>query len=579
MNPETRNCQNCKKDFVIELEDFLFYEKIKVPAPTFCADCSHQRRFAWRNTHSLYKRICSATNKEVLSIYSPDKKLNVVDQKYWWSDGWDPLGYGREYDFSKPFFIQWAEIRDTIPLQSLSNSKAVNSEYCNVNEESSDCYLISASWKNERTLYSDSISKIKDSSDLYVCHRSEFSYDNVYCSDCYRVMYSEKAYSSADSYFLYDCKNCVSCFMCSNLRNKSYCFENQQLTKEEYFERIKNIDLSKYSLILKYKKDFKIMKLKAFNCFSNILNSHNVSGDNIEHGENSFNIFDISQGVKDSKNIFWGALSLNEAYNSGPGVGTSERVYEIIDIRDDNNVKFGNVVYFSSEVEYSFNCYNCSDCFGCIGLRNKKYCILNKQYEKEEYFALVSKIKQHMMDVPYTDRAGCVYKYGEFFPFELSPFSYNETVAQAFFPLIKEEILSKGYSYKDSEDKHYKVTLQAKDLPDSIISVSNDVTKEIVECEHPDKSFERCSTAFRITPEELLFYQRLSIPLPRECYQCRHHNRFLKRNPLKLWHRNCMCEIENHGHKGACPVEFETSYAPDRPEKVYCEKCYQAEVL
>jgi len=30
---ETRNCQNCKKDFIIELDDFGFYEKIKVPIP------------------------------------------------------------------------------------------------------------------------------------------------------------------------------------------------------------------------------------------------------------------------------------------------------------------------------------------------------------------------------------------------------------------------------------------------------------------------------------------------------------------------------------------------------------------
>ncbi len=35
MESQTKNCQNCKKDFIIEPEDFNFYEKIKVPAPTF----------------------------------------------------------------------------------------------------------------------------------------------------------------------------------------------------------------------------------------------------------------------------------------------------------------------------------------------------------------------------------------------------------------------------------------------------------------------------------------------------------------------------------------------------------------
>jgi hypothetical protein len=40
-----------------------------------------------------------------------------------------------------------------------------------------------------------------------------------------------------------------------------------------------------------------------------------------------------------------------------------------------------------------------------------------------------------------------------------------------------------------------------------------------------------------------------------------------------------MCNKENHiNHQGKCNVEFETSYAPDRSEIVYCEKCYQQEV-
>jgi hypothetical protein len=42
--------------------------------------------------------------------------MNIVDQKYWWSDEWDPLDYGIEFDFSRTFFEQWKELRDTIPF-------------------------------------------------------------------------------------------------------------------------------------------------------------------------------------------------------------------------------------------------------------------------------------------------------------------------------------------------------------------------------------------------------------------------------------------------------------------------------
>ena len=45
MQSETKTCQNCKQDFIIESEDFNFYEKIKVPAPTLCPECSNATRF------------------------------------------------------------------------------------------------------------------------------------------------------------------------------------------------------------------------------------------------------------------------------------------------------------------------------------------------------------------------------------------------------------------------------------------------------------------------------------------------------------------------------------------------------
>ena len=54
MEQEIKVCQNCKKDFTIEPDDFAFYEKIKVPAPTFCPECRLQRRLAFRNERALY---------------------------------------------------------------------------------------------------------------------------------------------------------------------------------------------------------------------------------------------------------------------------------------------------------------------------------------------------------------------------------------------------------------------------------------------------------------------------------------------------------------------------------------------
>ena len=103
MNSETKTCQNCKKDFVIDQEDFNFYEKIKVPLPTFCPLCRAQRRWAFRNERGLYKRKCDFSGKEIFSMYAPDSPVKVYDRDIWLSDVWNPLDYGKEIDWSRPF--------------------------------------------------------------------------------------------------------------------------------------------------------------------------------------------------------------------------------------------------------------------------------------------------------------------------------------------------------------------------------------------------------------------------------------------------------------------------------------------
>ena len=98
---ETKACQNCKKEFTIEPEDFVFYEKIKVPAPTWCSECRLQRRYSWRNERNLYKRSCDLCGESIVTIYSPNKNLKVYCANCWWGDKWDSSSYGRDFDFNR----------------------------------------------------------------------------------------------------------------------------------------------------------------------------------------------------------------------------------------------------------------------------------------------------------------------------------------------------------------------------------------------------------------------------------------------------------------------------------------------
>jgi hypothetical protein len=593
-------CQNCKSEFVIEPEDFDFYTKMQVPPPTFCPDCRLQRRLAQRMERTLHRRKCGAPghSEEIISVYPPDKQLCVYDKDFWWSDEWDPLDYGREYDFSKPFFQQFRELLETVPLAALFDSKSTNSYYCNMTLEHKNCYLVSAGWSNEDSMYSNRVSNCKNTLDSSVCYKIEFGYENVNCRASNRLFFSRNSEGCANSYFLYDCVNCSDCIACTGLRNKNYHIFNQRYSKEDYKQKVAELDLASRKGLNQVREKFETLCLRAIHRYANIYRCENVIGDNVEDSKNCYYCFDLAGNAENVKYSNWGTYGAKDSYDAGPGCGgKSEMIYEGMGTgTGDANCAFFTVVYGSNSVRYAFNCHGSQNLFGCVSVRGKQYCILNKQYSKEEYEVLVPKIIEHMKTMPYSDKKGRTYGYGEFFPAEISPFAYNDTMAQEYFPLTKERAEAEGYPWRVSEDRVYQATKQAGDLPDSIALTPDTIMNEVVACAHDGACAHACTTAFKIVTGELQFYRQFNLPVPQLCPNCRHHARLAQRNPMKLWERSCQCAgmestaqaTTNYSYKngtahfhgtGQCPNKFQTPYAPERPEIVYCEQCYQAEVV
>ena len=86
---------------------------------------------AWRNERTLYKRKCDASEKQIISVYSPESPYTVYDQKERRSDKWNPLDYGQEYDASRSLFDQLHELMLKVPRVSIVNTNSENSEYTN----------------------------------------------------------------------------------------------------------------------------------------------------------------------------------------------------------------------------------------------------------------------------------------------------------------------------------------------------------------------------------------------------------------------------------------------------------------
>ena len=595
MNQENKTCQNCHNEFVIEPDDFAFYEKMKVPPPTFCFQCRMQRRFSWRNERILFKRKCNAPGhtEDIISVFSPEATVTVFESKYWWSDAWDPFEYGIAYDFNKNFFEQYRDFIRHVPWIALSESNMSNCSYCNVAEGDKDCYLTSASGWNERVMYANSVVSTKDSADLYISDSNELCYELINCTRSYRLLFSANCIECVNSAFLYECINCQNCFGCVNLRNKQYYFFNEPCNKAEYEAKVKSYDIGSDAGIIKVRNDVEAFKTRSIHRYARIIKSFNSTGDNIINAKNAQDCFDIvgSPSAEDIRYCVWSGYNIKEAWDSGPGAAETEKCYETFDTcKGSSGLCFTGVVYGSFDVQYSINCHGSHHLFGCYGLRNKEYCILNKQYTKESFEALRTKIIAHMDEMPYTDKKGRVYKYGEFFPTEISPFAYNETIANDYFPLSRVEAEQSGFLWREALERNYQITKFAADLPDHIRDVSDEITKEVIGCLHQGICEHGCVKAFKIIPDELNLYRKLGVALPRLCFNCRHQERLAQRNPLRLWHRRCQCagsksengiyqNIAKHSHGDQhCPNEFETTYSPDREEIIYCESCYNAEV-
>jgi len=568
---EIKICQNCKKDFTIEGDDFNFYEKIKVPPPTFCPECRMQRRFAWRNERSFYRNKCALSGKDLISCFSKDSGVIVYDRDLWWSDDWDPMTFSVNYDFSKPFFEQFYTFFRQVPEPAIFNARTINSQYAQHTGDFKNGYLVCASWGGENVSYSARINDVKDSMDLFVVSNSELCYELVASNKCFKVSFSQNVEECNNSSFLFECRGCSDCFGCTNLRSKSYHIFNKPYKREDYLKKIEEMNLGNRKQLEKTIVRFNEIKNETFRKYANITNSPLVTGDNIANSYNCKECFDIYGDSKDCKFIQNAAKHLKDSYDSY-GVGASaELLYEVFDSGvQGSKFCFGAAIYGGHSIYYSYNCHGCQNCFACIGLRNRQYCIFNKQYLKEEYEKEIVKIIKHMNDMPYIDNKGKIYRYGEFFPVELSPFSYNEAISQEYFPLTKEQAIEQGYKWKDKEERNYSIDIKTKDIPESIKETDENIVGKVIQCSHKGVCNEQCTEVFKIIQNEFLFYKRMNLPIPDLCPNCRHYERLAKRNPMKLWHRKCM--------KPGCSNEFETAYAPDRPEIVYCERCYQQEV-
>lgn len=593
MNRETRVCQNCRQNFVIEPEDLAFYEKVSVPPPSWCPECRLQRRLVFMNERTLYKRKCDLCGKDIISNSRADVPYPVYCNSCWWSDKWDPMDYGMEIDFSKPFLQQVKELHERVPWPALHTIESTNvrSEYSHNTSYLKDCYFMFTSDYSENCMYGTCVEHSKDSLDLLFAEQANRCYEGWNLTKCDRVFFSSNCENCFNLMYCRQCIGCSDCFGCTNLRNKKYHIFNRPYSKEEYSKRMGETNLGSFAVHQEHAAKAGELHMQLPHRFMTGTMNSNVSGEYIMNSRNvrkSYQVLD----AKDCKYCHFFILGpTTDSYDFTMWGMNASRVYESTAAGGGMaDSKFVDEVWAETQnLEYCFNIPGrASNLFGCVGLRSKDYCVLNKQYSKEDYRKITGEIREQMARSPYTDSKGREFRYGEFFPSEFSPFAYNETLAHDYLPLTREQAVERGFWWLESKKKGYEITLMSGDLPDRVEDVEENILKQVIGCAHQGSCNHKCATAFKILPVEFTFYKEYNLPLPRLCPNCRHYSRLAERQPInRLFERKCMCDYQvyknsgKHSHhpEGRCPNEFETSYAPERPEIVYCERCYNSEVV
>jgi hypothetical protein len=493
-------------------------------------------------------------------MFRPDVSFPVYCLDCWWGDNWDPYEFGQEFDFNKPFFEQFEELRSKVPKFSLSVVKDTmeNSDYCNQAGWLKNCYLIIGASESEKCLYGNGIIRCFDCVDCLKVYDCEACYEVLNCYQCTFSTYLVDSFTCNQCHFSTNLTSCKNCFGCYNLRNKEYYFFNEKLTPDEYKSRVEEIlKQNSHEEILQKFRQFSSKRIVRWMQEKNI---ENCTGDYLVQCKNCFNCFD-SEYLENSKYCTdmkkGGKINFENYDVSFFGVGL-DASYECSTVgNNSNHLLFCDDVWQASyDTLYSQFCVNSSHhLFGCAGIKHGKYSILNKKYSEVEYNEMVPRIIEYMR------RTG---EWGEFFPITLSPYSYNETPACEHYPLNKEEVRKIGLKWYEETGPDYSgVTkkIPAAKLPKNINEVPDDILNWAIECE-------KTGRLFKIQKLELDFYRKMNLPVPHFHPDVREENRFNMLNPHKLWDRKC----------DKCQVNIKTTYSPDRPEMVYCEECYLKEV-
>jgi len=437
-------------------------------------------------------------NNGMISIFpETERSWNVVDKKEYFKDHENTLfeNNSLEWDFFetfqklfkdsyKPNVIHFRENENSDFSHCIFGAKNVYLSFV-IGEECENIAYSSVVYNDCSNVFY-SVSVFNHCANIYDCN-------NV--SNSSNVFYSQNIHNSSHIWNSSNLMWCHDCIECDGLENMSYCFQNTQYTKEEFWEIQKKYKASRYTLG------------KNLSNFA----SDKVSGQGIFYSSDIEVWYCVNRlnGWRNICYIWWWNLC-NDFYDVFESGLDSKDFYAVMNAGTNSSDVYCSCLIDNgcAHIFYSYFLDACSYCIGCVGLKSKSYCIFNKQYTKEDWYKKADEIFSGM------EKQGIL---GDFFPWYINPFHFNDTAAAFIHNFTKEEVQDKWYMWRDEEVR--------VDIPggSDIVSVANlkdyesynsdwkmkinsDVLKKVVQDEN--------GNYYRIVQMEYDFLVKHNLPLP-----------------------------------------------------------------
>jgi len=486
-------CNISGEEKEISVTELELRKKLDLLNPNISPKYIFRELGAFWHHFALHQRKSDFSGKLIISPFSEKCPYPVWDKTEWIENSNPPIF---NFDNLKDFWSQIWDLFRRCPIPHNMGLNNENCDYCDDTWYSKNCYLSHSILRSEDIHYCYRCVELNNCQFCVFSFVSELSIDLTYCENMYNVRYAINSKNCRDSSFLYDCRNCNDCFLSWNLRNKKYCIANKQYTKEEYFEKMKEWDLSSRN-IYEYAKNLlnEYIEKYALHRSLNIEKCENSYGDYIQNDKNCENCFFISNS-EDCFNVMRSGW-MKDCIDVISSFECELIAYSSNVQNSSYDVKFSYNLSESKFMEYCAHCIQCENCFLSCGLYKKKYCILNKEYSPEDYEREVSRIKEFMKNNDI---------YGKFFPGYFAANPYEESLSYFHFPLSIDEQNKFGFRLNEFEEKEDPGYLNIDIIPNSLSEVSDNIVSKVFWDSNSKKPFQ-------IKEFDVEFARKIQIPL------------------------------------------------------------------